>query len=203
MTPRPLLDVSQLPDHTFGSRDPMWWGVVLLIGIEGTMMVLLGASYFVFRGNFDVWPPTDPGPAARRLAVIGLIVLIGSAAPAVLANRAARDKDLPRLRRWLCVLTALGLGFCALRVFELRAIPFRWSSHAYGSLFWTTAGLHTFHLVTGVLENLVFAVLAFTRRFEPKHFVDSDLNGLFWLFVVIEWLPLCALFYGDGVLLGH
>lgn len=196
------LDVSQLPDHTFGSRDPMWWGVVLLMAIEGTMMVLLVATYFVVRHQLDPFPPNDLGTHARAWAIVGALLLASSIPAAVLATRAARRKALPVLRRWLCVLTLLGLGFCAARGLEIAALPFRWSAHAHASVIWLTLGMHTFHAVTGVLENAVFAVLAFTTRFEPKHFVDSDLNGLFWLFVVLEWLPMCALFYADGVLLG-
>ena len=37
---RRVLDVEALPTHAFGHRDPLWWAVILLVCIEGTMLVL-------------------------------------------------------------------------------------------------------------------------------------------------------------------
>ena len=53
---RPAIDVSNTPDAVFGARSPVWWGNTLLILIESTTMVLLIASYFYIRQNFDEWP---------------------------------------------------------------------------------------------------------------------------------------------------
>jgi cytochrome c oxidase subunit 3 len=197
------MDVSELPDYAFGSRDPMWWGVVLLMAIEGTMMAILLASYFYIRGNFDSWPPTEIGSPARLLAGAGTLTMLASSLPTIAANRAARREARGRLTLLMALVTLLGTAALILRVFELGAIPFRWTTHAYGSLIWTALGFHTLHMVTGQVENLLFTILPLTGRFEPNHFVDADLNGIFWLFVVAESGLLFAIFYGEGLLLGH
>jgi cytochrome c oxidase subunit 3 len=202
MTSKPLLDVAELPDHAFGSRDPVWWGVVLLMAIEGTMMALLLASYFYLRGNFETWPPTDIGSSARILGGACTLAMLVSSVPTLLMNKAARREARAPIAPLMWLVSLIGSGALVLRIFELRAIPFRWTTHAYGSLIWTALGFHTLHLVTGQLENLLFAILPLTRRFETKHFVDADLNGIFWLFVVAESVVLFAIFYGESLLLG-
>jgi cytochrome c oxidase subunit 3 len=130
-------------------------------------------------------------------------VLAVSCVPMLIVRKAARRAAVRTARLWMVIATLLGLAFLVLRIFELRALPFRWATHAYGSLIWTTLGLHTFHAVTGVIENLAFSALLFKRSIEPKYFVDLDLNAVLWFFVVLEWIPICAIFYGEGLLFGH
>ena len=43
---RPVLDVSHLPTVAFGTRSLTWWGVMGMMAIEGTVFVLMIASYF-------------------------------------------------------------------------------------------------------------------------------------------------------------
>jgi cytochrome c oxidase subunit I+III len=167
------------------------------------MMVLLLASYFYIRGNFASWPPADIGSAARLWAGAGNLVLIASSVPAILTSKAARREARSPIAPLMALASLLGAAALISRAYELSAIPFRWSTHAYGSLIWTALGFHTLHLVTGLVENLLFTILPLTRRFEPKHFVDADLNGIFWLFVVGESIVLFAIFYGEGLLFGN
>jgi cytochrome c oxidase subunit III len=196
------IDVGHLPDHAFGSRDPMWWGVMLLMAIEATLMVLALTSYFYVRGNFTNWPPTGVGPVAREYATGVLAVLIASGVAMLPVSNAARRHALGRVRIWMIVVTLLSVVTVVLRVLEMQALPFRWTTSAYGSVIWTTIGFHTLHLVAGAIENVVLTVLAFTGPFENKHYVDVDLNALFWLFVVAEWVVTYAVLYGEGLLAG-
>jgi cytochrome c oxidase subunit I+III len=202
MTARASLDVSHLPDHAFGSRDPMWWGVMLLMAIEGTLMVLALTTYFYVRGNYDAWPPSGVGPVARAYATGVLAVIVASGLAIVPVMNAARRHDLDGMRRWMVAATLLSLVALALRAFELHALPFRWTTGAYGSVVWTTIGFHTLHVVAGVIENGVLTVLSFTGSVENKHYVDFDLNALFWLFVVAEWVVTYAVIYGEGLVGG-
>jgi cytochrome c oxidase subunit I+III len=203
MSERATVDVSKLPDHAFGSRDPMWWGVMMLMAIEATLMALALGSYFYVRGNYlGAWPPTGVGETARGFATGGLVVLVASGAAIVPVQLATRRYALGTVRKWMIAVTLLSLASLVLRALELHALPFRWSAGAYGSVVWTTLGFHTLHLAAGVIENVLLTVLTFTRRLESKHYVDLDLNGLFWLFVVVEWVVTYAVIYGEGLLAG-
>lgn len=195
MTERPAIDVSGLPDIAFGHRDPLFWGVAGLMAIEGTMLVLLAATYFYVRGNFEAWPPVGFGARVQALAAAEAVLLAISAVPNHLMNGAALRGDLKAIQRWLVVMSVLSAAFLALRALELAAIPFRWDLNAYGSTIWAIVGLNTTHALTGVLETLTLTVLAFTGPFERKHLVDVQAGGLLWYFVVASWLPLYALLY--------
>jgi cytochrome c oxidase subunit I+III len=56
-------------------------------------------------------------------------------------------------------------------------------------------GLHTFHLVTDVVDTAVLTALMFTAHVEPRRFVDVNENALYWDFVVLGWLPVYFTIY--------
>jgi heme/copper-type cytochrome/quinol oxidase subunit 3 len=94
----------------------------------------------------------------------------------------------------------LGLVFFVLRYIEFATLPFRWDSSAYGSVFWTLAGLHTLHALAACAENVMLLVLLFRGPLEEKHLVDLSVNTLYWYFVVAAWLPSYAILFLDPLL---
>jgi cytochrome c oxidase subunit 3 len=197
------LDVSGLPTDAFGHRAPLWWGLLLLVAIESTAMGLLLVSYFYLRGSNDGWPPTLIGGPALTLASAEAALLGISYVPMALSVRAARRHELGPTRRWLVVATLLGALMLVVRAVEIPLIPFRWDSHAYGSIFWMTFGLHVSHVLTGVLENVMLIALFWRGPVERKHFGDVDASALLWYFSVLEWGPGFAILYlGPGFFSG-
>jgi heme/copper-type cytochrome/quinol oxidase subunit 3 len=196
------IDVSELPEFAFGARDPMFWGVAGLLAIESSMIALLVGGYFYVRGKFAPWPPSPIGETARALATAELALLLASWFPAAKLSNAAIRMSLRPARKWLAVLTLLGMGLIVLRVFECRALGFRWDSNAYGSLFWAMVGLHTLHLLGGVGENAVFLALMFKGPIEKKFMVDLHVNGVYWYFVVAGWTVLYATLYLEPLMGG-
>jgi cytochrome c oxidase subunit I+III len=181
---RRVIEVSQLPAHAFGARDPLWWAVGLLVAIEGTMLVLLVVSYFYIRSRTSPFPPVAVG---RPIAVIGMVevvVWLASAVPTYLSGRAAIAGDVPRMRRYLIAATALGVVAAALRWYEVHLLPFRWDSHAYGSVVWALLGLQWIHALTGLGENLLYIALLYRGPVEDKHRVDVEVSTPLWYFVI-------------------
>lgn len=199
MNAGPELDVSNLPSYAFGRRDPRWLAVMLLIAIEGSVFGLMLFAYFYVRTRLEVWPPTAPGP--RELAYGGAVLATMAASTLTMhfVNRAAYRADLAGAARWLGATTALSALALLLRGLELSGLPFRWDSNVFGSLFWGVLSLHTLHLLTGNVENALFLALLHRGPLEKKHLVDLEMNGLYWYFVVVSWLPLYAILYWDGV----
>ncbi len=69
-------DVSGLPVVTFGHRSMMWWGTVGFVVIEGTSLLICGASYFYLHRHFASWPPEPiPTPALAVPTVQVLLML--------------------------------------------------------------------------------------------------------------------------------
>jgi heme/copper-type cytochrome/quinol oxidase subunit 3 len=194
------LDVSGLPTYAFGRRDPRWAAVMLLIAIEATVFAMMLFSYFYVRTHVAVWPPTAPG--VRELAfgggILGVLLLSGFTTHFV--NQATYQADLRRARLWLAITTFLSALALALRAVEFAGLPFRWDSNVFGSLFWGMLSLHTLHLTAGTTENALFLALLYRGPLEKKHLVDLEVNGVYWYFVVLVWLPLYAVLYLDGVL---
>lgn len=192
---RPRIDVSELPTTVFGHRAPLWWGAAGAIAIETTVFALLAATYYYLRGNEAVWPPSFPPPLSWGTA--GLVVLLVSVFPMWRVEKMSERRSLRGMRFWLLVTTALSLLALALRVVEMGELPFRWDHHAYGSIVWTTMGMHAIHLLTGNIENLLFIALLFKGPVEEKHLVDVQLNAFYWYWVVGWWMALYAMMYLD------
>src|SRR5437868_15538236 len=78
---RPVLDVSDLPNVVFRSRNPTWWGNVLYMLIEGAMFAMLIASYFYLRTRSTEWPP-GVNPPYLWWGFANTLVLLISLVPA-------------------------------------------------------------------------------------------------------------------------
>jgi cytochrome c oxidase subunit 3 len=192
----PRLDVSGLPRHATGLRTPLWWGTVLLIAIESTCFAVLFNAYLYVRNNFQEWPPDE------RLRVLPgalcAVCLLLTVPPTVLYRRAACAERFVPMRRWLLVATTLSFVSIALRVWEIRAVPFLWTGSAYASVVWTSLGMHTVEIVTGAVESVFMCVVLFRPRVELKTFEDVEASALFWFFSVFVWLPFAILFYVEA-----
>jgi cytochrome c oxidase subunit 3 len=195
MRQRPVQDVSELPTYAFGAASPIWWGTLGFVALEGAGFALAGGTYLYLRQVNDLWP-AGVAPPNHWPGTVMLIVLLASLWPNVLADRAAHDEDLPKVRLWLIVMCVIGLVAVAVRAWEFAHMNIRWDSNAYGSIVWFILGLHATHLITDLGDTMVLAALMFTRHAHGKRFSDVSDNAFYWYFVVASWIPLYALLYG-------
>jgi len=198
---RPTLDVSGLPTVADGARAPLWWGVTGIMAIEGTMFAILVATYFYLRGAAVEWPPTGVRHPGVGITTLNLAILLASILPMYWVAKAAGRQDLKGIRLWLIVSTVLMVAFLVVRGVILTGLTFRWDSHAYGSVVWIAAALHTTHVLTGTGENLLFLALLFKGPVEDKHMTDLRLNSMYWYFVVLAWVVFYCIFFLDPGLL--
>jgi cytochrome c oxidase subunit III len=188
------LDVSGLPTYGFGPRMTMWWGTLAFCVLEGTGFALAAAAYLFLWVNNPDWP-IETGPPGLLWSSLVLLVMLASLWPNLLGTRHARNEDLPKVRRDLVVLSAIGLAVLVLRAFEFTTLGVAWDRNAYGSLVWVLLGLHTAHLLTDLGDTLVLTALMFTRHAHGKRFSDVEDNAFYWNFVVAAWVFLYALLY--------
>jgi cytochrome c oxidase subunit I+III len=190
----PALDVAELPSFGFGHRSIMWWGTQGMMAIEGTVFALAVAIYFYLRSQASVWPLHDP-PPALLWGTLNSVVLLVSLWPNHLAKKASEGMDLGGERLWVWVCIVFGLLILGVRVFEFENLHCRWDADAYGSIVFTLLGLHTLHLVTDTYDTVVLGVLLLTGPLEGQRHVDVSENALYWIFVVLTWLPIYAVLY--------
>lgn len=196
MNARATLDVTDLPDHAFGSRSVMWWATVCIILIEATVFVVTIGSYFYLQGNEEAWPPPDTALPGLFWPTVNVFILLVSLVPNQLVKNAAEKMEINKVRLWIVVADLFAIAFVVVRAFEYRELHVSWDSNAYGSITWTLLSFHTFHLVTDLIDSIVLTVLMFTRHGrEPKRFVDAAENAFYWYFVVLSWLPIYAVVY--------
>jgi heme/copper-type cytochrome/quinol oxidase subunit 3 len=188
------LDVSGLPSYGFSHRSLMWWGTVGMIAIEGTAFAFMIVIYFYLRSVSRTWPEAGAAPGLLW-GTLNLVLIIASAIPNTYADKAAIDHDLRRVRVAMAWSSLIGLALCAVRWMEFTALNVRWDDSAYGSCVWMLLGLHTFNLVTDVIDTLVLTAVMFKEPVEGKRFVDIAENSGYWDFIVLTWVPIYAVIY--------
>lgn len=189
------LDVSELPTAVLDSRSLVWWGTVVMTVTECMVFAITVAAYFYLRMIANVWPPGRAGQPSLGAATANLAILIVSVLPAIRLDRAGRERDARMIRWMLFANLVFGTAFLVLRVFEFRALHCWWNSSAYGSITWTLLGLHTSNLLTSLLETAIIFVFFLFKPVEDHHFLDARLDGVFWYFIVITWIPLYAVVF--------
>jgi cytochrome c oxidase subunit I+III len=189
------VDVSGLPDITYGARNLVWWGTVAFMAIEGTTLAMCAGTYLYLRRNFSALPPERVAVPGLTLATVEVALMLVSFLPVALLSRAAHRKDLPACRLWMLVVLAFNLAFAALRWFELADLHVRWDLNAYGSSAWLVLIVHGTLLVAEAGELAVFALIGWTGRWEEKHFPDASDLAMYWYFMCLSWLPLYAMVF--------
>lgn len=186
------LDVSKLPTAVLDSRSLVWWGTIVMTVIEGMVFAIAIGGYFYLRtvAGAGAWPPPRVGPPALTAATVNLAILLASALPAFWLDRAGKARNARRIRILLAVNLVFGTAFLALRYFEFKALHCMWNQSAYASIQWTILGLHTSNLLTSLIETAIVLIYVSIKPVDDRHFLDARLDGVFWYFIVISWIPL-------------
>lgn len=189
------LDVANLPSYGFSHRSLMWWGTAGMIAIEGTAFAFMVVIYFYFRALDPGWPRGGGNAPDLLWGSINAFLVVVSAIPNTFAEKAAMNRDLAKVRIGLLGLSILSISMLPVRWMEFTRLNVGLDESAYGSTVWTLLGLHTFNLVTDVLDTLVLTVLMYKGPLEGKRFVDIAENSGYWDFIVLTWLPIYAVVY--------
>jgi cytochrome c oxidase subunit III len=195
LTPRPNIDVADLPTSAFGSRSLMWWGTLAYIGIEISGFGLALAVYLYLAQKAQEWPLAAPPPDLLPGTIMTALLLL-SLLPNYFVKQSACNSRLGATRLGLVVMSILGLLPLVVRIFEFRGLNIYWDTNAYGSIVWLLLGLHTLHIGTDAVDTLVLTALMFTKHGHMKRRMsDVNDNAVYWDFVVISWLPIYLLIY--------
>jgi cytochrome c oxidase subunit III len=190
-----VLDVSRYSPYNSGSAATLWWGFIGLITIEIVVFSSLISSYFYLRLVAREWPPAGVAPPDLTISTINTALLIASSVCVHLADQGIRKGNARRLKVGLGVAAVIVLVFLVLKGLEYSKMEYRWDSHAYGAIVWTLTGFHTAHVVTLVLKTLVVETLALRGYFNAERNLGVQVNGLYWHFVVVVWLPIYFVVY--------
>ena len=189
-------DVSTLPTHAFSHRSLTWWGIMAFMVIEGAAFALTIAAYFFLMSQEQEWAPRPWEPPGLVAGTLFTLVMLLSEIPNTMIKKAAETYDLKTVQKLLGVMTGIGAVLFVIRGFEFNSLHVLWYENAYGSIIWALLFLHTTHVATDWGDTVVLWMLMKTPHGEdPRRFVDTDENALYWRFVWLSWLPIYALIY--------
>lgn len=169
-------------------RSTPWWGMVCLIMTEGTIFAALIGSYFFYRAASKQWPPPGIEQPKLTLSIIMSFVLWGSSIPMLFAERGIKHGNQARLRLGLMAAWIMGAAFLGYSMKDFSELKFRWGENAYSSIYYTTVGLHTFHVFVGLVMSAVVQIKAWLGKFSEERHVTVQVYGMYWHFVDAVWL---------------
>jgi cytochrome c oxidase subunit III len=195
MRERAVLDLRGMSPYSQGSDGLLYWGFWGILAIETTVFSALVASYYYLRFAGGPFPPPGHDAPELLLPTLNTLVLLASSALVWWGDRGIEKGNSRRLALGLAAGIALAIVFLVLKVVEYGDPDYRWDSHAYGSAIWTIVGFHSAHVATLVMKTTVIGYLAWRGYFNERRRMGVTVNGIYWHFVVLIWLPLYATIY--------
>ncbi|MCW5978495.1 MAG: heme-copper oxidase subunit III [Bryobacteraceae bacterium] len=189
------VDVRRLSVYHFGNQGPLYWGILGVLAIESVVFGSLIASYLYMRMGEVQWPPPGTAEPKLLLPTIYTAILLASSIPVYWGDSGIERNDARALRWGMLIGIAMALGFLALKAIEYSDIDYFWNSHAYGSIVWAISGFHALHVLSLVLKTIVIDILAWRGYFNAERRLGVTINGIYWHFVVVVWIPLYFLIY--------
>jgi cytochrome c oxidase subunit 3/cytochrome c oxidase subunit I+III len=185
-TERPLYEgAGSAPEAPVG-RTTGWWGMVLFICTEAATFAAFLASYFYLRfAGEGPWPPVADKLPHLLLPSVGTGILVVSCLPMAGAVRAAPRGHRARMQLGVVASLLLGCAFVVLQLLDWRQeYPSSTiSKDAYGSLLYTITGLHTIHVVVGLLMLAGLWVSAALGRIGGRRPEPVGIVALYWYFM--------------------
>ena len=189
------VDVSHLSPYSVGTQAPLFWGVIGLLTVESMVLSCLVATYFFMRISQPEWPPPGIKEPDLLLPTIATLILLASSFPVHRGDKGIERGDRQTLWRGMTAGIVLALIFLAIKAYEYSSLEYRWDSHAYGSIVWAISGFHALHVVALVLKTTVVAGLGRLGYFNEQRRLGVIVNGIYWHFVVVVWIPLYLVLY--------
>ena len=190
-----VIDVSGLSRYNYGPQAPLWWGFVGMIAIESTVIASLIASYFYLKMGSVQWPPAGTDMPKLLLPTINTFILIGSSLAMHWADKSIDKGKHRNLVAGLILGILLASVFLGIKTYEYSHLEYDWTTHSYGSIVWGISMFHAAHVLSVVLKTVFVAYLAIHGYFDQKRRLGITVNGLYWHFVVVVWIPLYVVLY--------
>ncbi len=177
-------------------------------------------SYGTIRFSSNGWP--DPNEVFQSFPGLGsgyplmfvslmTFILIISSVTMVLAVHAGHNMDKKGVVTNLILTIIGGAAFLSCQAWEWfhlhhegawwGANPFlnadgTQSEQSFTNYFFTITGFHGFHVLSGVVINIVMLIMTLTDQFEKRgHYLMIEKAGLYWHFVDLVWVFVFTCFY--------
>jgi cytochrome c oxidase subunit 3 len=178
-------------------------------------------SYGTIRFSTNSWP--DPNHVFRSFPIVGemtiplafvslmTFILIMSSVTMVLAVGAGHENNRKEVLKWLGWTILGGAAFLGCQAWEWWHLHHQgawWghnpfpnidgsvSSTNFTNFFFTITGFHGFHVLSGVVINIIMFIMTYKGVFDRRgHYLMIEKAGLYWHFVDLVWVFVFTCFY--------
>lgn len=195
----------------------MWYFLMSDAFTFGALLI----AYGTVRFSSNSWPdPNDvfnsfpfAGHAHLPLVFVSLMtfILIVSSVTMVLAVHEGHHGNKKGVIKWMLWTIVGGIAFLGCQAWEWTHLyhqgawwgrnPFAnmdgtIASSNFSNFFFTITGFHGFHVLSGVVINIIVTIMAWKGVFERRgHYLMIEKVGLYWHFVDLVWVFVFLFFY--------
>ena len=201
----------------------MWFFLVSDALTFGGLLTSLGFAKFANPETAAEWPAAEKifthFPFTHEhlpLLYVALMtfILIVSSVTMVLAVEAGHRMDKKGVVIWLAFTVVGGIVFLGSQVWEWKTFIAgpdgdisTWADNAtlaynsygpvqYADYFFFITGFHGFHVLTGVIFNIVILINAMNGTYERRgHYEMVEKVGLYWHFIDLVWVFVFTFYY--------
>lgn len=153
------------------------------------------------------WPNQGPAGTVAPFQTVGPLwlptintaLLLTSGVTLTIAHHALRASKRGGAIFWLFMTVALGFAFVACQAYEYMhayaELNLKFTSGAYGALFYMLTGFHGFHVIIGATMLTVMLIRLMRGHFTAEHHFGFEGAAWYWHFVDVVWLGLYVLVY--------
>lgn len=159
---------------------------------------LISSRYFVDSTN-------RPDTLIQELGLAITVVLLLSSLSAYRSEVAASHGDTEGTKRWILVTIGFGLLFLGGVVFEwYEAFHDFPPGSGFGTIFFTLTGIHTTHVISGIILLAFVYRRAARNEYGPDHYWGVEGAAKYWHFVDLAWVFIYPTLYlvGESVEMG-
>jgi cytochrome c oxidase subunit I+III len=177
-----------VPVHAGGSLAVARWGMglaVLFVSIAFSAFLL---SYFYLRTGSDDWPPAGVANPPLFGGILAATLVVGSNIAIRRALHRIGSNDTSGFVIGVAAAILLASAGAFVQIRSLVGLPFGWTEHAYGSIFYTLAGFCLVVLFAAVVMGTMIVYWATRGLYSARrHTVPTNVS-LFWLAMVVVWV---------------
>lgn len=166
------------------------WKLAVWVGLAGIVMFFSAiVSAMIVRRGGGNWHTVDMPQALW----VSTFLLLSSSAAYEVARRQLGGGSLEKLRRWLVISLALGLGFLVAQAVGWSQLIYRGvfvGESASGSFFYILTAAHGLHVTGGLITLAYVTWRARSPRPWPTRSAAIDAAGVYWHFMDALWLAL-------------
>jgi cytochrome c oxidase subunit 3 len=204
--PRLAHHFENLQKQAHANRLGMW----LFLANEMLLFGALFVGYSVYRHLFPAGFSAASHLLSKTLGTVDTLVLITSSFSMAMGLHWAHHDKRKAATAALIVTLLFGLGFLAIHSYEYwhdvheGAMPGRYfhvegvhvpGASMFYTLYYIMTGLHSLHVLAGVLVLAFLAVKTWRGAYDSKYYAPVEMGGLYWHLVDLIWIFLYPLLY--------